>query len=288
LTQRDFFPSSQEAPAKPTKSAQKKATRTARIEKRQLRKAANPKGLGSQTTSSSDNDAVDALHGSAQNPVAISDEAATLGNANMLQDPVPDTSSHTPQTDIIHQAADREPSTHILLPEYPTSAPNDPGPHHKLPAPRPSPDRDVELAMQRKAEREVESTKKRQNVLTRTLWTFIMIGGFICALALPCLPNYDANLNRYIRLSPLGSCVSSLASPALPDTCLPGSHCPVLAQICHSRRWGNQGAGQGSVEQDPQLVLFRGHKLFFIRGEHHLLLQSLSRPCLLSVCCVRY
>jgi phosphatidate cytidylyltransferase len=42
----------------------------------------------------------------------------------------------------------------------------------------PKADGDVELALQNKT-KETESTTKRQNVLTRTLWTFIMIGGFL-------------------------------------------------------------------------------------------------------------
>ena len=39
---------------------------------------------------------------------------------------------------------------------------------------------DVELAVKTKQDvQEAERTKKRQNLVTRTLWTFIMIGGFM-------------------------------------------------------------------------------------------------------------
>lgn len=45
--------------------------------------------------------------------------------------------------------------------------------------------RDVEGALEKHAGvQDVEQVKKRQNILTRTLWTFIMIGGFLSALSL--------------------------------------------------------------------------------------------------------
>jgi phosphatidate cytidylyltransferase len=47
------------------------------------------------------------------------------------------------------------------------------------PHPSPSP-KDVERAVKTEQDtQDAERTKKRQNLVTRTLWTFIMIGGFL-------------------------------------------------------------------------------------------------------------
>lgn len=45
---------------------------------------------------------------------------------------------------------------------------------------------ELQLALENKLyqQREAERTKKKQNALTRTIWGFVMIGGFIGALPL--------------------------------------------------------------------------------------------------------
>jgi phosphatidate cytidylyltransferase len=52
---------------------------------------------------------------------------------------------------------------------------------------------DVEQALKSEPDpQEVERTKKRQSILTRTLWTFIMIGGFVGM--------YASQIEDYVRI----------------------------------------------------------------------------------------
>lgn len=56
----------------------------------------------------------------------------------------------------------------------------------------PRPQTDVELAVKAKQDaKEAERTKKLQNLVTRTLWTFIMIGGFMGKVPHPSLTILD-------------------------------------------------------------------------------------------------
>lgn len=54
---------------------------------------------------------------------------------------------------------------------------------------------DVERAVKTKQDaQEAERTKKRQNLVTRTLWTFIMIGGFMGKARHPSLTSLNADI----------------------------------------------------------------------------------------------
>lgn len=70
---------------------------------------------------------------------------------------------------------------------------------------------------------EAEKEKKRQNVLTRTIWTLIMIGGFIGGdLVIPCwMAQYSLH---YHRTAHFGTCLHDCPRYDLPDSRLSGGY----------------------------------------------------------------
>jgi phosphatidate cytidylyltransferase len=60
---------------------------------------------------------------------------------------------------------------------------------------------DVERAVKTKQDvQEAERTKKRQNLVTRTLWTFIMIGGFMGEAGRPLLTSLNSDIGPGLLL----------------------------------------------------------------------------------------
>lgn len=114
-----------------------------------------------------------------------------------------------------------------------------------------------------KSAQDAENVKKRQSFLVRTLWTLIMIGGF--------LRKSCSNLSESIQLilpSPsllaCRACIHDCASHGLSNTGIPRSDCAFRFGRTEDRR-------EGSVEQNFELVLLRSYKLLSLRREHHLL-----------------
>lgn len=78
---------------------------------------------------------------------------------------------------------------------------------------------------------EAEKEKKRRNMLTRTIWTLIMIGGFIgerCAVS-----SWEIDLIGLYRAADLGPCLYDCSRFALSNTCLSGGYCSLFS--CHRR-----------------------------------------------------
>ncbi|KAJ7783220.1 cytidylyltransferase family-domain-containing protein [Mycena metata] len=181
-----------EAEPKPTKSALKKAARAARKQLQQQAKAKPSRGSSTEPSSVSPS-------GSAFNPVEIPHEV----------EPAPTQETERPLANGAAAKVESTPPPAILAPETQppplqppplqsvaaTPAPPQsaayvpPKPVQILPPPVtvPAPREHAPHVVEKVAENPAlaaEQTKKRQNVLTRTLWTFIMIGTFIVLLLL--------------------------------------------------------------------------------------------------------
>lgn len=75
---------------------------------------------------------------------------------------------------------------------------------------------------------DAEKVKKRQSFLTRTLWTFIMIGGFIGTCSLGSATFRGAEL--YCRPASDGPCLYDCPRLHVPNAGIPRSHCAILSQ----------------------------------------------------------
>jgi hypothetical protein len=75
-----------------------------------------------------------------------------------------------------------------------------------------------------------EKVKKRQNALTRILWTFIMIGGFIGKPYVSLLD--DPKVDIAASLAPSRSRLYGPSCHAMPNSGVQRSHCLVLLENC--------------------------------------------------------
>lgn len=178
-----------EEPVKLTKSAMKKASRIARLERKQaLKEKARKEKLAGNTSSNGESvnantpDVVTLLSEEIVDVELRSDTPPAIRDASD-QDPAPSTPnlvSHEPASEVLdkpangfHHIPNSDMDTDEKEQAADTSAPE---PHNGVLAngsleeatPTPTP-----------VTEDPEKVKKRQNALTRTLWTFIMIGGFI-------------------------------------------------------------------------------------------------------------
>ncbi|KAF8893783.1 cytidylyltransferase family-domain-containing protein [Infundibulicybe gibba] len=163
-----------ETQKKPTKSAIKKASRLARIERRQQQKALKKAGLSAP---SSDAPSI------SSSPVLIHKE--------ILVEKEPAASAPASNTEVSHSSPE-PPVSAIIQPEA-IKPEEDLILNSKPPQEQVEPQRiynnhkgknDVTANTPRPSAQDAEKVKKRQNMLERTLWTFIMIGGFIGLLLL--------------------------------------------------------------------------------------------------------
>lgn len=184
---------SDSAPLKPTKSALKKAAKIARIEKQQQQKAAKMSDHSQEESSSS---------GSPRRPPATFEPAKVVHESYEIK-PVAEDSNDTPQSapdETTPQATLQPP---VVQADYNFSHHDDvisnaeqSYPTSMEPSGRNSPELlvrsadetilqagvvggDVQLEL--KTKQEAERTKTKQNAVTRTIWGFAMIGGFIGA-----------------------------------------------------------------------------------------------------------
>jgi phosphatidate cytidylyltransferase len=179
-------------PLKPTKSALKKAAKIARTEKRQQQKAAKTQMSDhSQEESSSS--------GSPRRPPATLEPVKVVHESYEIT-PVADTSDDTPKgapDEVPPQAALQHPvaqADYNFHHDDMISSADQSYPTSMEPSGRNSPeplvrsadekilqagvvDGDVQLVL--KTKQEAERTKTKQNAVTRTIWGFAMIGGFI-------------------------------------------------------------------------------------------------------------
>ncbi|KAJ7132759.1 cytidylyltransferase family-domain-containing protein [Mycena crocata] len=183
-------PSSSAAPEpepKPTKSALKKAARAAR---KQLQQAKSKRSRSPD----SENPSI-SPSGSVFNPVEILHEAEpalpkvpepTAANGAAVSDDA--TPAHMeplplPKTQPLPQSVTAPPKPVVYAPPPPVEIPPPPA---QSPAPREfiQPDIEKNPVQTVNPTLATEQTKKRQNMFTRTLWTFIMIGTFLVLLLL--------------------------------------------------------------------------------------------------------
>lgn len=145
-------------PVKLTKTAMKKAAKAARLEKQKKTKHLT-QADSAETDSPAASSPPDSPPGSIANPVKVLDEESQRPPTLESQPPAESETQSivAEQSDDLKEAAPA-PSFSLAEPEK----------VHRQPDPNP-PVKTVDA----------EKAKKRQNVMTRTLWTFIMIGGFI-------------------------------------------------------------------------------------------------------------
>ncbi|KAF5354918.1 hypothetical protein D9756_005325 [Leucocoprinus leucothites] len=184
-------------PTKPSKSALKKAARQARLEKKQQQRAEARKRRAEELERSS-------------TPPSVPPQKESISNGTLAAHPPPSLAvpaTSTAAQPEIEPKVEAEPQTEIPVvpavapvPAPPVSEPEVPAPQTnsitepQKPLPKPEPL--VQSTPQVEAPKpliskspeqlaaEAEKEKKRQNIFQRTIWTIIMIGGFIGLLLL--------------------------------------------------------------------------------------------------------
>ncbi|RPD78685.1 hypothetical protein L226DRAFT_610550 [Lentinus tigrinus ALCF2SS1-7] len=190
--------SSSESPVKLSKSALKKQKALARAEKRQLEKAARAAARAQKATGG----AQPAVPPASEDAPIEEPAAADVVEPSPVEEVVEEVRAPQPVAPKpANGAAHSSVATNGSAPqaptnEHPSAAPSPPPPAYNTPAavkPTPAPSEKVSNLAPRKIDIETpleksvapeqsEQVKKRQSFLTRTLWTFIMIGGFIFLL----------------------------------------------------------------------------------------------------------
>lgn len=189
-------------PPKPSKSALKKAARTARTEKKQQEKAVrNRTPDDTPVRPAASYGPIKVLHESYEIVPATpqSNNVSQVVADRPLMPIVEPTPAHV--DGMVHKYEDVISSTE---PSYPTSMDT---------SGRTSPDalddtntgdplnEELQLALQNKLDQQqaAERAKKKQNFFTRALWGFIMIGGFIGSFSAPFI--FLANMETTLQLS---------------------------------------------------------------------------------------
>lgn len=223
---------SDSAPTKPSKSALKKAAKTARTEKRQQQKASKTRmsdhsqeessSSGSPHHSPATLEPVKTVHES-YDIIPVADEPNDSPPQDAPDEPPPQATAQStgaqaeyniPYQDGVISSADQS---------YPTSM-EPSGRNSPEPSVRPASEKQLQggvdavmqLALQNK---EAERTKTKQNAVTRTIWGFAMIGGFIGAPTITLV--WSLMLIVSHRFIAYGTCIYDHACPALPNTSLP-------------------------------------------------------------------
>jgi phosphatidate cytidylyltransferase len=176
-------------PEKPTKSAIKRANRLARLEKKQRQKLKQGNEQEQPVTPTTLPQPVTPVileeASSKSSPLLVptslpSRKAQPLAQASIppvapiiALDPVPAVSIDAPPIGITTEDPPSITSTKVPVPEVKEN-------YLEKYSPRNGSATTISVASDNQVLRpDTETAKKRQNVLTRTLWTFIMIGGFI-------------------------------------------------------------------------------------------------------------
>ena len=171
-------------PEKPTKSAIKKANRLARLERKQRQKLKQGNEQQQHTTLPQPVTPVILEEGSSRSspllvPPSLLSKAQPLAQPSIRAmapktdlDPLP-ALSFEPPIGITTEDPSTIASTNVLVPEVKEN-------YLEKYSPRNGSATTISDTPNNQVSRpDPETAKKRQNVLTRTLWTFIMIGGFI-------------------------------------------------------------------------------------------------------------
>jgi len=224
------FNSTSQAGTKPSKSAIKRAQKLARIEKKREQKAL-VKALHAQSEASSHPLAAvqDVLTSNLPSP---EEGRPTSGTAPF---PVPSSHEILPENEHVGCGASLMLSSNAPAATASTSNPVvfHPGPPVlcrtitrpvELMQPKP------ETQPKDQAPQEAEKMKKRQSFITRTLWTFIMIGGFIGAGAISAFA-FSSDRISSRRLATHGSCLYDSPCHVVSDARLSGGYCFILFEI---------------------------------------------------------
>lgn len=256
--------SSSEVPQKLSKSAIKKANRLTRIEKKQRQKAeksrANGQGPASGDSVASESPSVSAPGSAINKPVELPDEVAPPTVAAHIISPlVVDTPIHTNKPTVIPNGDSHKPTVSLVAqlpvppprdaptaktstaesmqaPKVAASIPIALHPVQPVAQPPRAPTHDIKQValVEQKLPPQIndaERVKKRQAVLERTLWTLIMIGGFI-GRYLPWV--YLTDLLMSSRLATHGTCVHDSVGDGVPGFGLQRGHGTILTEIGHA------------------------------------------------------
>ena len=179
-------------PPKPSKSALKKAARAARLEKKQQERAAAK--LRREASATSSQPSQSPLLGTIEHPLELSETDSPSVDDTPLPDPdqpvitngrVQHPERKAPEP-VREPEAGQEPPTVPPIPESSKREVKEDRPA-TLPTPLPQQRESIAIPPPRLVTQPAtvapaqsdNPEKKRQNILTRTLWTFIMIGGFL-------------------------------------------------------------------------------------------------------------
>ncbi|KAF4563327.1 hypothetical protein EYR40_006953 [Pleurotus pulmonarius] len=188
VTDEPTQPESESDLSKPTKSAIKRAQKAARIQKKLEQKAAL-KARREQEAAASDPEKAPPVEQQKPQELPIPPETQPSAppEPEELDPPLPELpSAPNPEVSVPNHVS--EP----IIPSHPETAP----PVEQKPTPLPAPKAEPQASTLQQvvsmpsvievksAPPDVEAVKKRQGFITRTLWTFIMIGGFLSLLLL--------------------------------------------------------------------------------------------------------
>jgi phosphatidate cytidylyltransferase len=221
-------------PQKPSKSALKKAARAARLEKKQQERTAAK--LLREASANSSQPTSSPLLGTLEHPLELSEtDSPSVGDASL-----PDTTHPGAiNGEIDHSESPTLDSTREPEPEpKPVAASFIPEPsERKVEEDRPVQQPEItvvpapEIVLQPAAATTTSQAdnpeRKRQNILTRTLWTFIMLGGFI---GMSHLFACDFPLISVCSAAPAWSRIHDPARYALSNGSLPRGYCSLFHQ----------------------------------------------------------
>jgi phosphatidate cytidylyltransferase len=215
-------------PAKLSKTAQKKAARAARLEKKQM--TANKLQLTEfssiEHSAPYSEESPQPYPVESQNSLDVSARVKSLSPVQMP--PATDVDAQLDHQEMQPLSMDSKWITQKADPFYrPTS---------KLAEQLLNEDINSDTAHPKVDVREAEQTRKMQNVITRTLWTFIMIGGFIGMFRLcPETPYVPQFLMNFCRIITAWACVSDSSSHVMSKPGLQRSDCTFFVAISRAR-----------------------------------------------------
>ncbi|KAF7428655.1 hypothetical protein PC9H_007884 [Pleurotus ostreatus] len=178
-------PESESDPSKPTKSAIKRAQKAARIQKKLEQKAASRARREQEAVASEPEKAPVEQQKPQELPIPTESQLGAPPEPEELDPPLPElpvaqNPEVSPPIHVSEQIHSRpEPALPVeqnLTPPVPKAEPQAPSLEQVVSMPS--------VIEVKSAPPDVEAVKKRQGFITRTLWTFIMIGGFLSLLLL--------------------------------------------------------------------------------------------------------
>ncbi|KAG9221095.1 hypothetical protein CCMSSC00406_0005466 [Pleurotus cornucopiae] len=180
-------PESESDPSKPTKSAIKRAQKAARIQKKLEQKAALKARREQEAVASEPEKAAPVEQQKPQElPIPTESQLSAPPEPEELDPPLPELPvAQNPEISATNYVS--EPIYSRPEPAFPVEQTPTPPPAPKVEPQSPTLEQVVSMPSVievKSTPPDVEAVKKRQGFITRTLWTFIMIGGFLSLLLL--------------------------------------------------------------------------------------------------------